>query len=126
VWFRYWQMDGWTKERGSLQIGSDVWLGGVLSGCIKREAFQGTNVGNLKVDVTSSTVGRVFLGCSEAACGDPPEGFFPHSGGRAEVPKWEITCARSSEVAQAERPAKTTGSKGLITPKGAWLLGQRG
>jgi len=34
-----------------------------------------------------------------------PEGFFSHSDGRAGVPNWEITCARSSGVADAvERP----------------------
>jgi len=45
-----------------------------------------------------------------------PEGVFSHSGGRAGVPNWEITCARSSGVAEAaERPIKArVESKGLI------------
>jgi len=95
---------------------------------IKRKVFQGTNVGNMKADATFATAGVVVKkrdpyvvfhlgrvknvvegqgwgncckGYSEVACGTP-EDFFSHSGGRAGVPNWENTCARSSGVDKAE------------------------
>jgi len=37
---------------------------------------------------------------------ETPEGDFSHSGGRARVPNWEITCAWSSGMAEAAETYK--------------------